>query len=508
MTLPLKYRNIHHEDRERYNNHLQLQATQHVRTRKATDFLFFCYNTRSYIRLLTDDISFYMQHAQNKNEIQLYRLLTEFPRKHLIIASTIIISVLFFLLLMPSQIVQAKRISQPISLELDDLSTSAVEPIAAPEPPWKEVTIQKGDNLSTIFQRAALSPGDVYDIVNKSQDSKSLLKLQPGQKLTFQVDDSGKLQALQHIHNRMQSTLFKRDGDKFDTTHIQREPEIRQNYKSAVINSSLFRAAQRSGLSQNSIMELANIFGGVIDFVYDVRAGDSFTLLFEEHYLDDSKMGDGPILAAQFTNRGETYTAYRYAYEDGSVGYFNEDGVSMRKAFLRAPLDFTRISSSFNLKRLHPIFKTNKPHRGIDYAASTGTPVYAAGDGRVSRSGYSKANGNYVFINHGTQYETKYLHLHKRGVKSGQKISQQQIIGWVGSTGYATGPHLHYEFLVNGVHRNPRTILNKLPKAKSISATDKERFFAQISGFQTQLAAYINRQNLADASQASNSASL
>ncbi|MFT7130987.1 MAG: murein DD-endopeptidase MepM/ murein hydrolase activator NlpD, partial [Gammaproteobacteria bacterium] len=224
--------------------------------------------------------------------------------------------------------------------------------------------------------------------------------------------------------------------------------------------------------------------------------------------LDDSKMGDGPILAAQFTNRGETYTAYRYAYEDGSVGYFNEDGVSMRKAFLRAPLDFTRISSSFNLKRLHPIFKTNKPHRGIDYAASTGTPVYAAGDGRVSRSGYSKANGNYVFINHGTQYETKYLHLHKRGVKSGQKISQQQIIGWVGSTGYATGPHLHYEFLVNGVHRNPRTILNKLPKAKSISATDKERFFAQISGFQTQLAAYINRQNLADASQASNSASL
>lgn len=449
-----------------------------------------------------------MQHAKNRNKVPLNRLLAEFPRKHLIIASTIIMSVLFFLLLIPSQIVQAKRVSQPVHLELDELRTSAVEPVVEPEQPWKEVTIRKGDNLSTIFQRAALSPGDVYDIVNKSDDSKSLLRLQPGQKLTYQVDDSGKLQALQHIHNRMESTIFKRDGDKFETVHIQREPEIRQNYKSAVINSSLFRAAQKSGLSQNSIMELANIFGGVIDFVYDVRAGDSFTLLFEEHYLDDAKMGDGPILAAQFTNRGETYTAYRYAYDDGSVGYFNEDGISMRKAFLRAPLDFTRISSSFNLKRLHPIFKTNKPHRGIDYAASRGTPVYAAGDGRVSKSGYSKANGNYVFISHGTQYETKYLHLNKRGVKRGQKISQRQIIGWVGSTGYATGPHLHYEFLVNGVHRNPRTILNKLPKAKSIGPTDKDRFFSQIRGFQMQLAAYTHRQNLAHASQVSTSASL
>ncbi len=449
-----------------------------------------------------------MQHTQNKKDLHLSQLLAEFPRKHLIIATTIIITVFFFLLVMPSQIAQAKRISQPINLELTSIETAATAPQAEPEHPWKEVVIRKGDNLSTIFQRAALSAGDVYDVVNKSKDSKSLLRLQPGQKLAFQVDTEGNLQALQHIHNLMESTLFKREGDKFDTVHIQRDPEIRRNYKSAVISSSLFRAAQKSGLSQNLIMELANIFGGVIDFVYDVRAGDSFTLLFEEHYLDDAKMANGPILAAQFTNRGEVYTAYRYVYDDGSVGYFNDKGISMRKAFLRAPLDFTRISSSFNLKRLHPIFKTNKPHRGIDYAASTGTPVYAAGDGRVSKSGYSKANGNYVFISHGTQYETKYLHLHKRGVKRGQKIKQQQIIGWVGSTGYATGPHLHYEFLVNGVHRNPRTILNKLPKAKSIAAGDKERFFSQISGFQTQLAAYVNRQNLASASQLSNSSSL
>lgn len=255
-------------------------------------------------------------------------------------------------------------------------------------------------------------------------------------------------------------------------------------------------------------MEMADIFGGVIDFVYDVRAGDNFSVLYQELFLDDQKTGNGPILAAQFTNRGQTYTAYRYQYPDGSVSYYNEEGISMRKAFLRAPLDFTRISSGFNLKRLHPIFKTNKPHRGIDYAASRGTPVYAAGDGRIVSSGYSKANGNYVIINHGTSYTTKYLHLQKRAVNKGQKVVQRQIIGWVGSTGYATGPHLHYEFLVNGVHRNPRTILDKLPKAKSIDSTEKQRFLAQISGVQLQLATYNNNRRLASADQSPNKSTL
>jgi murein DD-endopeptidase MepM/ murein hydrolase activator NlpD len=248
-------------------------------------------------------------------------------------------------------------------------------------------------------------------------------------------------------------------------------------------------------------MDLANVFGGVIDFVYDVRAGDSFNILYEEDYIEGEKYSNGPILAAQFTNQGETYTAYRYVYENGDIGYYNEDGVSMRKAFLRAPVDFTRISSNFNPNRLHPIFKTSRPHRGIDYAAATGTPVYAAGDGRIVQAGYSKANGNYVVINHGEMYTTKYLHLNKRGVKRGQRVKQKQIIGWVGSTGFATGPHLHYEFLVSGVHRNPRTILKKLPKAKSIEDADKPRFLAQISGLQLQLATYNNHHQVALAPQ-------
>ncbi len=449
-----------------------------------------------------------MQPKERKQKQPLSQIVAEYPRKHLAIASAAIAVVFLFLLLIPGESAEATRVSVPVELNLEAKNTSTQAPAENPELPWKEVVIRSGDNLSKIFQRASLSAGDVYDIVSNSKDSKQLLKLHPGQKMALQINEAGKLQALKHIHNRLESTLYQREENKFITTHIRREPEIRQNYSSAVITSSLYRSAQNVGLSQNLIMELSDIFGGVIDFVYDVRAGDNFTILYEENFLDDVKTGNGPILAAQFTNRGETYTAYRYVYDDGSVGYYNKDGVSMRKAFLRAPLDFTRISSGFNMKRLHPVFKTTRPHRGTDYAASRGTPVYAAGDGRVTKAGYSKANGNYIFISHGTKYTTKYLHLHKRGVRKGQKVKQKQIIGWVGSTGYATGPHLHYEFLVNGVHRNPRTILKKLPKAKSIDSKDKEAFLAQIGGLQMQLAAYNNHRSLAKADQLTGSSTL
>ena len=212
-------------------------------------------------------------------------------------------------------------------------------------------------------------------------------------------------------------------------------------------------------------------------------------LMFEELYLDGKKFDDGEIIAASYNNQGRTFTAYRYTDSKGETGYYNEDGVSMRKAFLLAPVDFTRISSNFNPRRIHPIYKTARPHRGTDYAAPTGTPVYAAGDGRVVKAGYSRANGNYVFLQHGEQFVTKYLHLHKRKVKQGQRVSQSQVIGTVGSTGAATGPHLHYEFLMNGVHRNPRTIHKKLPKAKSLAASELPRFRQAIAETSAQLAA-------------------
>ncbi len=375
-------------------------------------------------------------------------------------------------------------------VETTDDTANKVEtaPARPAELPWHEERVRSGDNLSLIFKRAGFDDGDVHRVVTESADGKGLARIYPGQTIAFQSDETGQLRAVRHVKNALETIAYVDGETGFNSRLLAREPEVRQASATGVITSSLFLAGQEAGLSHTTIMDMANIFGGVIDFVGDPRKGDTMHVIFEELYLDGEKLGDGEIIAASYTNKGKTLTAYRYRDAQGDTGYFNEDGVSMRKAFLLAPVDFTRISSNFNPRRIHPIYKTARPHRGTDYAAPTGTPVYAAGDGRVLKAGYSRSNGNYVFIQHGEQFVTKYLHLHKRNVKQGQRVSQSQVIGTVGSTGAATGPHLHYEFLMNGVHRNPRTIHKKLPKAKSLPATEMARFQQSIGSAVTQLA--------------------
>ncbi|MDZ7783059.1 MAG: peptidoglycan DD-metalloendopeptidase family protein [Halioglobus sp.] len=363
---------------------------------------------------------------------------------------------------------------------------------AAPHPPsaavWTEQSVRSGDNLSLIFKRAGFSDRDLHEVISQSGDGGSLARIFPGQIFAFQADDEGELLAVRHIRSPLESVTYRRGEGGFEQEVEKREPEVREAWTTGVIQSSLFMAGQDAGLSHNLIMQLAEVFGGVIDFVLDPRKGDSIHVIYEDLYIDGEKLADGEIIAASFINQGETFNAYRYTDSQGEVGYYNKEGVSMRKAFLMAPVDFTRISSNFNLRRLHPIYKVARPHRGTDYAAPRGTPVYAAGDGHVMETGYTRANGNYVFIKHGERYITKYLHLNKRKVKRGQRVSQSEVIGTVGSTGAATGPHLHYEFLVNGVHRNPRTIHKKLPKAKSLAADELERFRESIDKVATQLA--------------------
>jgi murein DD-endopeptidase MepM/ murein hydrolase activator NlpD len=367
----------------------------------------------------------------------------------------------------------------------------------SPQQLWAEQTVKSGDNLSLIFKRAGYNDGDLHRVISQSADGKSLGRIFPGQTIAFQAHESGELAAVRHVKSPLETVTYRHGASGFDSQVQTRTPEVRETWAAGEITSSLFMAGQEAGLSQNMIMQLANIFGGVIDFVLDPRKGDTIHLVYEDLYLDGEKYKDGDIIAASFTNQGKTFNAFRYTDANGDASYYNEQGVSMRKAFLLAPVDFTRISSNFNPRRLHPIYKTSRPHRGTDYAASRGTPVFATGDGRVYKTGYSKANGNYVFIQHGEQYVTKYLHLHKRKVKKGQRVSQSQIIGTVGSTGAATGPHLHYEFLMNGVHRNPRTIHKKLPKAKSLPTAEMPRFQQAINKASTQLAALRSDNRLA-----------
>ncbi|RLA41051.1 MAG: peptidase M23, partial [Gammaproteobacteria bacterium] len=342
---------------------------------------------------------------------------------------------------------------------------------------WQETTIASGDNLTTVFKRLGLNATDVYSVANTSTEPKALRRLRPGEHIAIYLSEEGKLAQVKYTRSTLEHYLYERGDNGFEGTKVVLKPDLIPTYKTAIINNSLSLDANRAGLSQAKIMELANIFGWDIDFALDIRKGDAFSVLYDEKFLNGEKVGNGDILAATFSNHGTTFSAVRYIEKDGSINYYTPDGKPMRKAFLRAPLDFTRISSNFSLHRKHPVHKRIKAHRGVDYAAPRGTPVYAAGDGRVVASGYSKANGNYVFIQHGGKYVTKYLHLTKRLTRKGKHVSQGKTIGTVGSTGYATGPHLHYEFLVNGVHRNPRTV--KLPDAKTIAKSQRDEFIVQ-----------------------------
>lgn len=389
---------------------------------------------------------------------------------------------------LPSEDASAGRQSQPVTLpeivetpleKLEELTTGQETAFQDDDLRTLEEIVRSGDSLSRIFARVGLDSRDLHTLVNSGEAGKQLSRLHPGHKLIFQIDSDGKLQTLEYIKNRLNSQTFARTEDGFIDSNTVLEPDIHYALRQATIENSLFVAGMKVRLDDRLIMDLANIFGWDIDFALDIRKGDSFKVLFEETFLDGEKIGNGNILAAEFTNQGRTFRAVRYVDQEGVSQYYTPTGDSMRKAFLRAPLDFRRISSNFNPRRLHPIHKTVRPHRGTDYAAARGTPVWASGDGRVIDSGYTRPNGNYVVIQHGNGIQTKYLHLHRRDVKTGQRVRQQQRIGTVGSTGYSTAPHLHYEFLINGTHRDPRTIVQKLPKADSVSEDELQRFYGQ-----------------------------
>jgi murein DD-endopeptidase MepM/ murein hydrolase activator NlpD len=345
-------------------------------------------------------------------------------------------------------------------------------------PTFKEQTaeVKSGDSLSKVLSNKGISAQDIYKVSLADKKQKTLLQMRPGQKLNFTTNEaSGELTRLTLILNRLDSVTFERNDNEFSRTDTSRTPEIVQTYKEAEINSSLFVDGLRSGIEQALLIELANIFGWDIDFALDIRKGDSLSMLYEEKFLDGEKIGHGNIIAAQFINNGRTYQAIRYKTGKGA-NYYTPDGMAMRKAFIRTPVDFTRISSKFNPNRLHPIFKTSRPHRGVDYAAASGTPVKAAGDGKISFAGKQNGYGNVVIIDHGRGYQTLYAHLRgfARGTKRGAKVQQGRIIAYVGQTGWATGPHLHYEFRINGTHKNPVTV--RLPNDDPMPKDDLKKY--------------------------------
>jgi len=324
----------------------------------------------------------------------------------------------------------------------------------------------------------------LHQIIELNSETRGLTKIRPGEVFDFQTGSAGEFLQMRYALDEARYLFVRQEGSGLTAEIQQREIFSEPAEAEGVIQSSLFLAGKQAGLSDAMVMKLANIFGWDIDFVLDIRKGDRFMLVYEKIYREGAFLKDGNILAATFINQGERFQAI-YFKEGDVAGYFAPDGRNMRKAFLRAPLNFSYISSGFNPRRMHPVLKRIRAHNGIDYYAPRGTPVYSAGDGTVSRSAYSNANGHHVFVQHANSIETKYLHFTNRAVKKGQKVKQGQTIGYVGSTGLATGPHLHYEFVVNGVHRNPRTI--PLPKVEPLRGELLVSFQSQAAPMLTQL---------------------
>ncbi len=409
--------------------------------------------------------------------------LNQFPQAHKILIGAISVFTLL-LVFLPSENATASRQDNglvvgeryPLEIALDSLQQDQEAQIPSREPQddlsWQTFTVSEGDSLSRLFSRAGISAQTLYRLTHSEAETDPLLKIVPGDEIMIGTDKQGEFAALKYDLNKVRTLNITCTEQGFHSQIDEKQVDLRLEYTHADITSNFYNAGNSAGLSAALIMNLADVFSWDVDFALDIRAGDSFSVLYEQKYIDGEFVGNGQIVAAQFVNQGEVYRAIRY--KDGR--YYSPDGKAMKKAFLRAPVNFKYISSNFNPRRLHPVTGQVRAHRCIDYAAKTGTPVMAAGSGKVIRSGYNKLNGNYVYINHNETYLTKYLHLHKRFVKNGDKVKQGQRIGSVGATGRVTGAHLHYEFIVNGVHRNPRTV--KLPDAQPIDKQELNAFLA------------------------------
>jgi len=414
------------------------------------------------------------------------------PRRHLIAAGFLSVVLALFISLAPEEsshheslITTELTIETPIIPEITqqiEAQATANQPVEIQPtgPQWQEYQIQSGDNLSILFRRAGLSDKDIYELTSNAPDAKDLRRIRPGQGMAFLVEE-GKLQGLKYVINQLDSVTFTRTEEKkFSTEKISLKPDAQLTFHQAVITTSLFMAGKRAGIPNALTMDMANIFGWDIDFALDIQKGDSFKVMYEELYLNGKVIGTGKILAAEFTNTNKTYKAVRYTDKDGNTSYYTPEGKGMHKAFLRSPIEFARISSHFSLNRKHPVLHIIRAHKGTDYAASRGTPIRSTGNGKIIFAGRKGGYGNCIVIQHGQGIETLYGHMNgfAKGMRSGTKVSQGDVIGYVGSTGLASGPHLHYEFHVNGQVRNPVTV--PLPKATGIEKSEMALFNATI----------------------------
>ncbi len=374
------------------------------------------------------------------------------------------------------------------------LNQKVVETISLPSPTqevdnsgifWRSERTQRGDTIAELLRRLNVDDIAASNYLRNNKDAESLHRLSSGKIVQAETRADGSLLSLRYINNSGNQVIIEKTNDNFTTRTLNINVEKRILMRTGQINSSLFAATDAAGLSDAAANQLADMFSGDIDFHRDLRKGDQFSVNYEMNYSNGEPVSTGNILAAEFINQGHQYRALYFETSPNHGSYFSPDGKSMRKAFLRSPIEFSRVSSGFSLSRLHPILNKMRAHKGTDYAAPIGTKVKATADGTVTFVGKQGGYGNVVTLTHQGRYSTVYGHLSRfaSGLHRGQRVSQGEIIAYVGQTGMATGPHLHYEFKINGQQHDPLRVA--LPDAKPINAVQKAQFLtatASITG--------------------------
>ncbi|MGI8560224.1 MAG: peptidoglycan DD-metalloendopeptidase family protein [Luteimonas sp.] len=367
-----------------------------------------------------------------------------------------------------------------MSLSLPPLSKARLQPQAGDS--WQIVTVERGQTLGTLFESLGVPAADMHRLLEHKGAKQALTRLKPGQEIGFDLplDVHGKPGALRAIRfdrgdtERVELALV---GDKVVEKVIQRPVEVRTTVISGKVGKSLFHSARKLGLSGGNINTLTDeIFKYDIDFNSDVTASDRFSVVVEQTFREGELIRSGPVQVATFTAKGKQHTGFRFE-RNGKAEYFTAEGRPLKKSFIRMPIPYARLSSSFGARR-HPVLGTMRMHKGVDYAAGSGTPIMAAGDARVAFMGWKGGYGRAVILDHGRGYTTLYAHMSSFGkIRQGQRVGQGTVIGRVGSTGLATGPHLHYEFRINGVHRNP--LAHTMPPPEPLSGVELAKFRAQ-----------------------------
>ncbi|RLC03623.1 MAG: peptidase M23 [Deltaproteobacteria bacterium] len=338
--------------------------------------------------------------------------------------------------------------------------------------------VKRGDTASSLFKKY-LSLKTIYEISRLSSETFSLTHIRKGQPYKIILQENN-LVGFEYEIDKNDRLIIQKEKGMFSINQIPIKYDVKLEVVSSTISYSLFEAVRKSGEKSELAMKLSDIFAWDIDFIRDIQSGDQFKVLVEKRYQDGKLAGYGKIKAAFFTNKGTLFKAFLHKDLNGVSGYYDENGKSLQKAFLKAPLVFSRISSKFTKKRFHPIFKEYRPHPGVDYAAAKGTPIKTVGDGIITQIGYNKGMGNYINIRHSNGYTTGYNHMCKfaRSMKKNKRILQGDIIGYVGMTGYATGPHLDFRMRKNGKLLDP--LKHKSPSANPVNSGEMEQFLSKI----------------------------